>query len=45
VLTFPSAQDALAELASEEAEVLWLLVKTLPAIWGRALAQEYVRSN
>ena len=45
MLQYPCAEDALAEIASEEAEAVADLVRAMPRLWAWALAQEYVRAN
>jgi hypothetical protein len=45
MLHFPCIEDALSEIASEEAQAVWVLVRAMPRIWAEALAEEYVRAN
>jgi hypothetical protein len=44
LLHFPCAEDALAEIASEEAGAVWS-VEAMPRVWTEALAEEYARPN
>jgi hypothetical protein len=45
MLQYPCAEDALALIASEEAETIAVLVRSMPGIWARALIEECVRVN
>jgi hypothetical protein len=45
MMEFPNTEDALAEVESDEAAAIALLIRPMPSVWGQALAEEYVRPN
>jgi hypothetical protein len=45
VLQYPCAEDALAEIASEEGEAIAVLVGSMQRLWSWVLIQDFVRPN